>query len=83
MDHKIGFYGITNLIEDYVSNCPVCVQTTKIIHRTEPVKSLSVNGPNYRYEFDLTFLNNDMATAYNVKIILGIIDVFSRKAMIY
>ena len=52
-------------------------------HRTDPVKSINVNGPNIRYEFDLSYLNNDLAKAFGVKMILSVIDVFSRKAMIY
>ena len=52
-------------------------------HRIEPVKPISLLEPNIRYEFDLTFMNDDLADAYGVKILLGIIDVFSRKAMIY
>ena len=59
------------------------MQTIRTVHRSEPVHAISVNGPNVRYEFDLTFLNEDLANAYDLKIILGIIDVFSRKAMIY
>ena len=81
--NKIGFFGITKIIEDYVSNCPICVQTMRTVHRNEPVHAICVNGPNVRYEFDLTFLNDDLANSYDVKILLGIIDVFSRKAMIY
>ena len=81
--NKIGFYGLNSLIEEYVSNCPVCVQSSRTIHRTDQVKSINVNGPNIRYEFDLTYLNNDLAEAFGVKMILSVIDVFSRKAMIY
>ena len=55
----------------------------RTVHRKEPIHSINVNGPNVRYEFDLTFLNEDLANAYDVKILLRIIDVFSRKAMIY
>ena len=32
-DNNIGFYGLNNLIEEYVANCPVCVQIGKTIHR--------------------------------------------------
>ena len=28
-ENNIGFYGINSIIEDYVSNCPICVQTSK------------------------------------------------------
>lgn len=81
--NNIGFYGLNNLIEEYVSNCPVCIQSSRTIHRTNPVKFINVNGPNISYKFDLTYLNNDLASAFGVKIILSVIDVFSRKAMIY
>ena len=81
--NKIGYYGINSLIEEYVNNYPLCVQSSRTIHRTDPVKNINIDGPNIRYEFDLTYLNNDLAKAYEVKMILSIIDVFSRKAMIY
>ena len=32
---------------------------------------------------DLTYLNKDTSNAYGVKYLLGIIDAFSRKGMIY
>ena len=79
----IGYYGLNSLIEEYVGNCPVCVQTSRTQHRLDPVKSININGPNYRYEFDITYLNNDLQEAYRVKMLLSIIDAFSRKAMIY
>lgn len=81
--NNIGYYGLNSLIEEYVSNCPVCVQSSRTVHRTDPVKSININGPNIRYEFDLSYLNNDLAKAFGVKMILSVIDVFSRKAMIY
>ena len=83
IDNNIGFYGLNSLIEEYVSNCPVCVQNSKTVHRMDPVKAINVDGPNQRYEFDLTYLNKDLADAYGVKMLLSIIDAFSRKAMIY
>ena len=82
-DNKINFYGLQSLIQEYVYKCPVCTQNTKTVHREEPVKAISVEGPNQRYEFDLTYLNDDLESAYGVKYILSVIDVFSRKAMIY
>ena len=82
-EKDIGYYGLNSLIEQYVGNCPVCVQTSKTQHRLDPVKSININGPNCRYEFDITYLNNDLQEAYGVKMLLSIIDAFSRKAMIY
>lgn len=54
------FYGSNSIIEDYVSNCPICVQTSRTIHRMEAVKSINMDRLNIRYEFDLTYLNNDL-----------------------
>ena len=81
--NNIEYYGLNSLIEEYISNCPVCVQSSRTIHRIDPVKSINVDGPNVGYEFDLTYLNNDLSKAYGVKMILSIIDAFNRKAMIY
>lgn len=57
--------------------------TQKAIHRIGTVKSINVNGPNDRYELDLTYLNPDFDEAFGVKYLLCIIDYFSPKAMIY
>ena len=78
--NNIGYYGLISLIEEYVNNCPVYVQSSRTIHRTDPVKSINVNGPNIRYEFDFTYLNNDLANAFGVKMILSVIDVFSMES---
>ena len=47
------------------------------------VKAINVDGQNQRYEFDLTYLNKDLADAYGVKMLLSIIDSVSRKDMVY
>lgn len=36
--NNIGFIGIDNIIENYVSSCPVCCQSSKDIKRKDPVK---------------------------------------------
>ena len=81
--NNIGFYGLNSVIEEYANNCPACVQNSKTFHRMEPVKAINVDGPNQKYEFDLTHLNKDLAYDYGVKMLLSIIDAFSRKDMIY
>jgi len=58
-----------SIIQDYVKNY------TKAIHRMEKVYSINIDGPNQRYEFDLTYLNEDLQTAYEIKYILSVIDV--------
>lgn len=59
------------------------MQTVKTQHRLEPCKPININGPGRRYELDIAYLNDDPAKAFGVKYLLGIIDIFSRKAMIY
>ena len=44
------------------SMCPY----NKTIKRIDQVKAISINGPNFRYEFDITYLNDDLAEAYGV-----------------
>ena len=58
------------------------VQSSRNIHRRDLVNSINVNGPNIRYEFDLTYLNKDLANVFGVKMILSVLDVFSSKAII-
>ena len=81
--NNIEYYLLNSLFEEYISNCPLRVQSSRTIHRIYPVKSINVDGANAKYEFDLTYLNNDLPKAFGVKMILSIIDAFSRKAMIY
>ena len=80
---KIGYIGIDNIIKDYVNNCPACIQITRTIHREDLIKSLHADGPDNIYEFDITYLNADMAESFGIKYILGILDYFVWKAMIY
>ena len=47
--NKIGFYGLNIIINDYISNCPVCVQYSKTVHRVDPLKTIKVEGPNIRH----------------------------------
>ena len=51
----------------------------KAVHRKEPVKLINVDGPNKRYEFDITNLNDDMQDAYGIKYLLCIFVVFCLK----
>lgn len=82
-ENKIGYIGIDNIIQDYVSNCPVCIQISRSILRENPIKSLNADGPDNIYEFDITYLNANMAESFGIKYILGLLDYFSSKAMIY
>ena len=43
----------------------------------------NIERSNARYKFDLIYSNNDLVYAHGVQMILSIIDIFSRKAMIY
>ena len=47
--NKIGFYGLNTIINDYISNYPVCVQYSKTVHRVDPLKTIKVEGPNIRH----------------------------------
>ena len=81
--NKIGFIGIDLLLQEYVTNCPVCCQNSHNSKRNDPVKSINIDGPDYRYVFDITYLNDDMAKSFGIKYLLSILDAFSRKGMIY
>ena len=81
--NKIGYIGIDQLLQDYVRYCPVCCQTSKDLKRNDPIKTIEDEGPDSRYAFDITYLNEDMSKAFGIKYILSILDCFSRKANIY
>ena len=66
--NNIGYIGIDNLLEGYVSNCPVCCQTARTLHRTDPIKSININGPDYQYVFDITYLNQICLNVSELKI---------------
>ena len=82
-ENKINFYRLQTIIQDYVQNYPVCIQKSNTINRQEPVYSINIESLNQRYEFDLTYLNEDLQLVYGIKYILLVIDAFSRKGMIY
>ena len=81
--NKIGYLGLDALLQDYIKNFPICVQKGKSEHRLDPIHPIAVPGPDIRNQFDISYLNEDMQKAFGVKYILSVIDVFSRKAMIY
>ena len=47
------------------------------------MRSIPINGPDYRYIIDITYLNEDMALTFGIKYLLSVIGVFSRKIMVY
>ena len=47
-------------MQKYINNCPVCVQASRTVHRLDPIHPIVVNGPDIRYEFNITYLNEDM-----------------------
>ena len=71
------------IIEDYVNCCPVCAQTAKTIYNKESIIPFIFNGPDFILEFDISYLNEDLATAFGTKYMLSLIDIFSRKGIIY
>ena len=81
--NKIGYYELNSIIEKYVSDYPKYIRSSRTINRIIPIKTINIEGPNLRYEYDLTYLNNHLANFICVKIILSVIYAFSRKAMIY
>ena len=83
LKNKIWFLGLDKILEEYISNCAVCSQSSRTLLRLDPVKPIIVEGQDYRTKFDITYLNKDMDESFNVKYLLSIIDVFSRKTMIY
>ena len=63
-NNKIGFYGINEIIEEYIPNCPVCAQNCKTIHRLYPIISIDIMCSKVRYEFDLSYFNEDLVEAF-------------------
>ena len=49
----------------------------------DPVKNISINGPNHRYVMDITYLNEDMSKSFGIKYLVTIIYAFNRKATVY
>ena len=82
-EKKIGYLGFDSILQQYVNQCSVCIQTSRTIHRLDPIIPINVEGPDFRYMFDINYLNADQAECFGIKYILSILDVFSRKGMIY
>ena len=72
-----------SILQDYVNNCPVYIHVSKSDHRLVPIKPILVEGLDYAFQFDLTYLNKDLSRNFGYLNILSIMDVFSRKNMIY
>ena len=65
------------------NNCPVYIHVSKSDHRLVPIKPILVESLDYAFQFDLTYLNKDLSPNFGYLYILSIMDVFSRKNMIY
>ncbi len=78
----MGYQGLDSLLQEYIKNCPICVQTGPSEHRF-PIHPIFVDGPDIRYQFDVSYLYSDMQLAFGVKYIFSIMDLFSRKSTIY
>ena len=72
-----------SLLLDYVKHCPICVQTSKTIHTLYQINPIIFEGPDCRYEFDISYLNDGLSSKFGTKYLFNIIDVFSRKGMVY
>lgn len=81
--NKIWFIGLDKLFQEYILNCPICCQSSRNLQNPNPIKSINYEGPDQRYAFDLTHLNEDMSKAYDIKYILSILDCYSKKGNIY
>jgi len=42
------------ILQEYVNNCPACIQVSKLDHRLDPTKSILISDPDFEYQFDLT-----------------------------
>lgn len=73
----------TNDIKDYCNKCPICIQKSKYKKIDKKVTPIIVNGPNFRYQMDLTELDQKIQNELDTNILLSIIDQFSRLAYVY
>lgn len=71
------------ILQDYVNNFPVCIQVSKSDHRLDPIEPILVTGTDYAYQFYLIYLNEELSSNFGYLYIFSIMDVFSRKTMIY
>ena len=63
-NNKINFYELQTIKQKFTKNCPVCVQKMKAVYFKEPVKPINVEGPNKRYELDITNLNDEFTGGF-------------------
>ena len=75
-----GYYwdGYSDDIKNYIKSCPVCNPQHKRKKIKMPLKLIIDEGPHYRYEADIWYLDKELKTNNNYEYCLDIIDHFSK-----
>ena len=77
------YEGIVSDLLTYVNKCPKCSVLKNIRPVGIPMKLIIEDGPHYRYEMDIWYLEDDIAKSTGFNYILDIIDVFSKWVFSY
>ena len=77
---EAGYFweGFSSDIKDFIKICPVCNPLHKRKKIKMPLKQIIDEGPHYRYEADIWYLDEELKENNNYKYCLDIIDHFSK-----
>ena len=53
------------------------------MHRLDPIKPIIIEGTDEKYKVDISYLKDELSLNYGIKYLINIIDLFSRKGMVY
>ena len=75
-----GFYweGYSKFIRHTISKCPICFSKNKRKKIQMPIKQIIDQGPLFRYQADLWYLDDDLKRNNNYEFILDVIEHFSK-----
>ena len=75
-----GFYweGFTSDIKSLIKNCPICTSTKNLTKIKTPIKQIIDDGPHFRYEADIRYLDEVLKLNNEYNYCLDIIDHFSK-----
>ena len=77
------YEGITKDLLSYIQTCPKCNGDKNLKNVKRPMKIIIEEGPHFRVQMDIWYINEDIAKICGYNYLLDIIDVFSKFVFSY
>ena len=78
IDSGFIYSGYSTYIKNFIKNCQVCCSSRNINKIKMPIKQILDQGPHFRYEVDIWYLDEKLKTNNNYNYCLDLIDHFSK-----